>query len=206
MDWDALEKAMQESTIRQRHWISKRAARDCGCNYIRLKRRERTDDNCPFCGGCETVLHVITCPSPETSQLWETTIRDLQTWMLDNGTDPFITDSLSKGLQAWRCDPVGEPTFGASNSLLDAQSLIGWNGVLEGCLSREWTNRQSQYFKDQNSRRSGQRWMSILIRRLWKIPWDLWQHRNHKEHMQDHEQMVSRLLQEVQEQITQGHH
>ena len=144
MDWDALERSMQESTIRQRHWISKRAARDCGCNYIRMKQRERIDDNCPSCGGCETVLHVITCPSPETSQLWETTIRDLQTWMLDNGTDPFITDSLIQGLHAWRRDPVGEPTFDDSNLLLDAQSQIGWNGVLEGCLGREWTSRQSQ--------------------------------------------------------------
>ena len=125
--------------------------------------------------------------------------------MLDNGTDPFIVDSLIKGLQEWRRAPDGEPTFDDANHLLEAQSLIGWNGVLEGCLGSEWTGRQSQYFKAQHSRRSGHRWMSILIRRLWKIPWELWQHRNHKEHMQDHEKMVNQLFQEVQEQITQGH-
>jgi hypothetical protein len=205
VDWDALERAMQESTIRQRHWISKRAARDCGCNYIRFKRRERWDDSCPFCGECETVLHVLKCPSTETSQLWESTIRDLQLWLADNGTDPSITDSLITGLQAWRRDPDGTPTLDAANTLLGAQSQIGWNGVLEGVLGREWTNQQSTYFKDQNSRRSGHRWMSILIRRLWKIPWELWQHRNHKEHLQDHEKMVTQLMQDVQEQITQGH-
>jgi hypothetical protein len=39
VDWQAMENAMHGSTIRQRHWISKRAARDCGCNHIRFKRK-----------------------------------------------------------------------------------------------------------------------------------------------------------------------
>ena len=108
VDWDAMDQAMRESTIRQRHWISKRAARDCGCNYIRFKRRERVDDGCPFCGACETVLHVLTCPSAEPSQLWESTIQDLRGWLVDKGTDPFITDSLITGLNTWRQTPDSE--------------------------------------------------------------------------------------------------
>jgi hypothetical protein len=44
VDWNAIEQAMKNSMIRQRHWISKRVARDCGCNYIRFKRKECDND------------------------------------------------------------------------------------------------------------------------------------------------------------------
>jgi hypothetical protein len=46
--------------------------------------------------------------------------------------------------------------------------------------------------------------MNELIRRIWKIPWELWLLRNQKEHLRDHEKMVDRLQLEVQEQIEQG--
>ena len=151
VDWDAMDQAMRESTIRQRHWISKRAARDCGCNYIRFKRRERVDDGCPFCGACETVVHVLTCPSAEPSQLWEATMKDLRNWLSDKGTDPFITDSLITGLHTWRQNPDDEFLLQDDNPLLSAQSEIGWNGILEGCFSRDWTTRQNQFYSEEQS-------------------------------------------------------
>jgi hypothetical protein len=203
VDWNALEQAMNNSTIRQRHWISKRVARDCGCNYIRFKRRARADDGCPFCGECETVLHVLKCPSAEPTRLWEeSALMDLDKWMRDNGTDPCITKALIIGLRNWRNDSELSTDV---NFLIDEQEKIGWDSVLEGCLGSHWTIAQDRYFRAKNSRRSGNRWMIELIRRIWKIPWDLWQLRNQKEHLKDHENMVDSLRVEVQEQIEQGH-
>jgi hypothetical protein len=204
VDWKSLERAMKESTIQQRHWISKRAARDCGCNYIRFKRKERKDDGCPFCGARETVVHVLTCPSAEPTQVWEKSLTELKCWMEQQGTDPSITHSLLLGLQTWRQDPES-PTFYSNDQLIHQQSIIGWNSVLEGCLGSHWQIQQGMFFKGQNSRRSSHRWMSQLIRRIWKIPWDLWLNRNQKEHQQDLEKMRAQLHQEVQEQISQGH-
>jgi hypothetical protein len=204
VDWQALEHAMNTSTVRQRQWISKRAARDCGCNYIRCKRRERETDGCPFCGECETVVHVLKCTSDESRRLWESAILELQQWLDDKSTDPFITESLISGLRSWRNDPEGVVIPG-NNPLLAEQTRIGWNSVLEGVFGLIWQQTQTQFFRKQNSLRSGQRWMSQLIRRIWKIPWDLWQLRNQKEHLQDYEKMLDRLRLEVQDQVHQGH-
>jgi hypothetical protein len=147
----------------------------------------------------------LKCPAEAPSRLWETTLGDLQTWLENCGTDPFIKDSLITGLRKWRQAPDGSVDAG-SNSLLSAQARIGWNSVLEGCFSNSWTQTQKKIFQRQNSKRSGNRWMTQLIKRIWKIPWDLWQQRNHKEHLQDQERLVGKLRAEVQAQVDQVHY
>jgi actin-related protein len=58
VNWTAIERAMKQSTTQTKHWIIKRAARNCGANAVLCQRRQRKDDKCPFCGESETVMHV----------------------------------------------------------------------------------------------------------------------------------------------------
>jgi predicted Ser/Thr protein kinase len=44
----------------------------------------------------------------------------------------------------------------------------------------------------------------MVIRKLWKIAWDIWQHRNHQEHCDDKQKEWERIQQEVQLEIQKG--
>ena len=61
VNWDAMGIAMQQSSPRQRQWITKRASRECGANSVLFRRKAKPSDTCPFCNQEETVLHVLRC-------------------------------------------------------------------------------------------------------------------------------------------------
>ena len=69
-------------------------------------------------------------------------------------------------------------------SLLEAQSHIGWSLFIEGCVHKDWQGIIDAYLKSLERKTTGQRWVSSLIKKLWQVAWDMWDHRNlslHKE-------------------------
>jgi hypothetical protein len=204
VDWTAMAQAMKEATIQERHWISKRAARDCGSNYVRMKRKEKLTDDCPFCGQSETVVHVMKCQSIEQQQVWSHEIFEFSKWLEKYPTDPTIIHSLIQGLEHWRASLSEEIDYNHGDLLIAQQVNIGWNGVLEGCFGLHWRLHQSAYLHQCKSRRSGHRWMVATIRRIWKIPWELWKSRNDKEHSKDVEVARAQLQEAVNKEIEVG--
>jgi hypothetical protein len=61
---------------------------------------------------------------------------------------------------------------------LSNQASIGWRRFFEGWLSIEWALAQQAYYSLIKSHRTGKRWVVSLIKKLWDIAWDLWEHRN----------------------------
>lgn len=49
--------------------------------------------------------------------------------------------------------------------------------MLEG-WSFEWALLQQEHYKSIKSRRTGTKWASGFIRRVWLIAWEMWSHRN----------------------------
>ncbi len=97
-------------------------------------------------------------------------------------TQPGICDAICAHLSAWR---VGAQSPSSHHSqflglpaAIDAQSEIGWQALLEGCLAIEWAAVQQSYYIWISSRRTGRRWILLLIWKLWDTAWDLWEHRN----------------------------
>jgi ribonuclease HI len=76
INWDALGTAMRQSTPRQRQWLTKRASRECGANYVLHKRNMKNTDKCPLCGEVETVLHIICCRDERAKQQWDMAVQD----------------------------------------------------------------------------------------------------------------------------------
>jgi hypothetical protein len=52
---------------------------------------------------------------------------------------------------------------------------------------------QHRYYEFLDSRRTGLRWLTALIQKLWDVAWDMWDHRNRVLHDQEHS--VARDLQ-----------
>ena len=57
--------------------------------------------------------------------------------------------------------------------------------MLEGLPVVGWAEVQQRYFAWVKSKYSGRRWLSELIRKLWNVAWDLWEHRNGILHKSD---------------------
>jgi hypothetical protein len=197
--WSSMKKAMQTSSVQTRHWIVKRAAQDCGTNAIMFQRKQRAYDTCPFCTESESVLHVYRCQAQEVKELWRKSIYELEQELIKYQTDPEIVSQLCQGLLQWQ-----NGTLDNTKELIVHQSVIGWNGILEGCLSQVWVDEQDQFYSNNNIQKSGLGWAQLVIKRLWKIAWSLWENRNLKEHEQDTYREASKLQSQVEEEISVG--
>jgi hypothetical protein len=96
-------------------------------------------------------------------------------------TLPNLADVLCDRLTAWRHDL--EPTVEISNFLglrttVDKQDKVGWQTMLEGMPVKGWEEVQQRYFVWRKKRQTGKRWLAAIIRKLWDVAWDLWEHRN----------------------------
>jgi len=58
------------------------------------------------------------------------------------------------------------------------QSLLGWEGVLDGWLGIQWHLQQAAFWNQWKRKKSSKRWTTELIKKLWNIAWDMWDHRN----------------------------
>merc|ERR1711884_887490 len=76
---------------------------------------------------------------------------------------------------------MGPPIDTPDPLLRDAiykQDSVGWKSFLDGFLTKEWRSLQTAYMLSCKDRRSPLLWMSKFQRRVWEIPWKLWNHRN----------------------------
>jgi len=143
--------------------------------------RQWPNSDCPRCGEHEDSLHVWKCQEPAARMTWERSIAKLRLWMLQQKTQVGICHAICGYLNSWR---NGDQLLPATSSFLglrqaiESQNRIGWRALLEGCVSVYWQEVQQRYYEWVGSRRTGRRWVSQLILKLWEVAWDLWEHRN----------------------------
>ena len=107
------------------------------------------------------------------------------------------------GLNSWR-----DQVTTAETPMVQDQSNIGWTGVLEGILGRHWEDEQDHFKEIETEATSGSKWAHLIVRKLWKIAWDLWMNRNEEAHRHDDQQELDDLLAQVTDEIqigTQGY-
>mgnify|MGYP000032035169 CR=1 FL=1 len=59
----------------------------------------------------------------------------------------------------------------------EQQNDIGWQAMAKGWTTEEWAIIQQEYYKLIGSRKTGKRWLVEIIKKLWLIAWDMWEHR-----------------------------
>jgi hypothetical protein len=149
----------------------------------------------------EDATHVWKCQEPRALEVWTKAITNLELWLKKQRTEPGITRIICAKLLAWQSGSAAEITVGVFLGLKDAvqkQDEIGWQALLEGRPALGWREVQQRYLEWIGSRRSGLRWLTALIQKLWDIAWDMWDNRNRVLH--DTENSVAREV-EI-EQIT----
>jgi hypothetical protein len=179
IDWDMIKAAMSESKRPRRIFISKHASGMCGVGRFMKRWKWRQDDSCPRCGHPEDSAHVWLCHGEGADDVWETALNNLEAWFNIRQTDPDIQNIILSYLKNWREEvSLGTANIFLFDDLILRQSRIGWRRFFEGWLARDWSVAQQAYYQLIKSRRSGKRWAVELIKKLWAIAWDLWEHRN----------------------------
>ena len=183
VDWDAQGQALTQSARSRRHWVVKHSSGFCGVGHMMRKWKEWDTATCPRCNDPdETTSHVWTCSGGGADGRWEKSLADLWDWMTEQETAPELRDAICDYLRSWRdksqvlaghqCD------FPGLQQAVHNQATIGWQAFFEGYLACDWAATQHTYYEWAGSRRTGRRWATEILKKLWNIAWDLWEHRN----------------------------
>jgi hypothetical protein len=180
--WTSLEIAMKEVSRRKRRWISKQTSGRCAVGVEMKRRRKWSHSKCPRCDELfETSEHVLQCTGEGTEAIWTIAIADFRKWLATQLTNNVVADLICSSLTGWR-DGTAPPVV-RSNLLhlklaMEDQRDIGWGAAMEGRWSSYWIKIQENHFRKLKRRRSGKRWLTSIIKQMWNISWDLWDHRN----------------------------
>jgi hypothetical protein len=49
------------------------------------------------------------------------------------------------------------------------------------CLGTKWKDYQIIYYSNRSFKKLGTKWAHLVIQKLWKIAWAMWQNRNNKD-------------------------
>jgi len=179
VDWDGIRVALRGIPKCQQHFLSKLAVGLCGVGKWMKQWGKWNSADCPRCGVYEDVPHMLSCQGATANDVWDTTLCSLRQWFTDHKTDPDIASAIIEGLNNWRYSTSGLSTNSSNLAVaVDMQTDIGWSLAIERWLTFEWAEQQVAYYRSINSRRSRRRWLIALIRKVWLIAWDLWEHWN----------------------------
>lgn len=92
-----------------------------------------------------------------------------------------MQEAIIHHMRSWRGNP-GHAFFTASSpclrEVLRGQTSLTWRRFLERWVHKEWHLTQQWYFNTIQSCRTGKQWTIALIKKLWDVAQDLWQHHN----------------------------
>jgi hypothetical protein len=64
-----------------------------------------------------------------------------------------------------------------AQDVFDTQQQIGWTAFFVGLIHPSWVKLQQAHYNDLGKRNTGKRWVTQLLRKFWRVSWDLWTHR-----------------------------
>jgi len=147
-----------------------------------VQQGQRSAATCPWCQApLEDKQYILWCPAQNAWLQWTKSLSKLRNWLREQGMEPHLRELLIEHLEGWATDT---PTHTSQHNctLLDDQSQIRWDHMLDSWLSQYWHVYQEQAWQQVFSRKLSARWMSALIQKLWGISWDMWEHCNNKLH------------------------
>jgi hypothetical protein len=107
-----------------------------------------------------------------------------------------------------RADEVEVSKFNVPwiRELARKQSECGWRNFFKGMLLLDWHEVIHNHFQNIHSMKSPRRWLSALIRKMWQIAWDLWEHQNGFLHNKDITILSIQTDAKIMEQFKIGEH
>lgn len=181
IDWAASQRAMKRCPTYRRLWQPKWLSGfvPTGKNLKRWKIQ--LSDACPRCGNAElSTNHTLRCPDDSTKTKWAALMTNLDEWLVTSFTHPDLRQGIITTLSAWHDHlptPCIDSDYTGISELFESQQSLGPDAFIKGVLCSQWAAIQQRYYEWIDSKKTGLRWVSSLIKRFWDIAWDMWQHR-----------------------------
>jgi hypothetical protein len=196
IDWPNIGRAMKAQPRSRRVFISKHVSGMCGVGKFMQCWKEWDSPNCPRCGLFEDAPYLWRCKGHGTKEIWNKAILDLESAMRQLDTDPTLAHVISSYLKSWSSDSgIQYSAPREFQMLILAQSGVGWRQFFKGWWVMHWASLQYRYYTIIKSTRTGNRWVSAIIQKLWNIAWDLWEHWNGILHKNENQVTRSMTLQ-----------
>jgi hypothetical protein len=181
IDWDICGESYRQLRFHQKRRISKQATGHLAVGTMMKRWGFQDNDECPRCQEpAERAIHVFLCQDERAEIVWQTALLKLDKWMLSQHTMPQLRTALLACLSHWR-DPVlpcPPSDIHDIRMAVELQDRIGWYPFVNGHLCNLWKGIQHQYYVFLGRRNTGRKWVRELIKKLWGIAWDMWEHRN----------------------------
>lgn len=139
----------------------------------------------PLCPRClepeDHRFHVFCCMHSKVATFWDRWLECLAVWLVAKTIHPDLCQGLLSILCTWKDDIPWQPhpsDYPNVIHLYECQRQAGLNAVIDGFLHLEWAAVQHNYYIWLHCCTIGFGWLLQVIRRLWEVAWDLWQHRN----------------------------
>jgi hypothetical protein len=181
IDWEASAGAIKLLGLNRALWIPTWLAGFAPVGKVQQRNQFQDHADCPRCSSFETTEHVVLCPAPTAQRQWAASLSHLSTWLTKAHTLPDIRTAILSRLRAWHhgTDLIAPSyTWPGVNDLVLLQDSIGWRTFLEGGILHAWAAKQQDYYDWLQKRNTGKRWITTLIKKLWQISWNMWEHRN----------------------------
>ncbi len=182
IDWEACEHAIKLLGLTRSLWIPKWLAGFAPVGKVQKRNMFQDHAECPRCSAFETTAHVLLCPAPQAQRQWDSSLSNLDQWFAKALTLPDLQNAIITRLRSWRNQDAGPPAPsynwpGVNDIVLD-QDAVGWRAFLEGGVLHAWAAKQQEYYNWIKRHNTGKRWITILIKKLWEISWNMWEQRN----------------------------
>ena len=182
IDWETIGKAMKNSTHTRQQWVSKFSSGWCATGKVMKIWGKRLTSSCPRCNApVEDTDHVLLCQAEGAIKEWNTSTDTLEEWLDSSGACPDLSILVLNIVKHYKLDiPIplhDNVSFDGVVRVFHSQRRIGWRLFLDGCLSNEWAKVQQDFLTWKGSRKSGQKWVSQLICKLWDFQHAAWMHR-----------------------------
>lgn len=188
VDWEATGRANKSQSSSQQRWLAKFLSGFLGTNQREHFRQASTDPSCPRCDcPCEDARHVVLCQGEGAVDVWRAGLNKLDERLSNMDTMPELQLVMMSRLRSWYAGTTPRQ-FSISNKhlmqALEGQDRIGWNNFVYGRPHYLWSISQLAFYQSTGSTKSPRRWLQAILKQLWAISWDMWQHRNHVKHKQ----------------------
>jgi hypothetical protein len=133
-------------------------------------------------------------------------MKNLKEWLLASNTHPEMVRSIVDGLNSWRLgNSTGSTHIPWLQAIIDKQNKCGWQNFFEGLLLKDWRTEMNRHLSKLKTGKSSRRWAVALIRKMWQVAWDLWEHRNGYLHDNENNLISLQVNAEIQNEFTLGY-